>query len=151
MRDDFQSSKPWAVTVISYGTRGCTSWNWKDPLSRVVTVRRSLLSELLSSTVALGTGSLFTSIAVPMTIPDFSSDFPFCPNKYTGSAKVIATAIVERIRDRLSMCLVRFVSEYMGAGSLPCTLRFALSPSVVLLFDHQRKRTMQPARHPGNR
>src|SRR5262252_2538925 len=149
MLAEFQSAKSWAVMVIWYGTPDCTSRNSKDPRSPVVTVRGSLLSRFLSSTVALETGPPFMSMAVPTMISDFSSGISFCLNKHTGTAKVIAATMARRIRNRLGMYLVLFVSEYMGAGSLPCTLRFILSPWMSFSFsDHRHIRTMQTARHP---
>src|SRR5262245_44292750 len=127
MLADFQSAKSWAAIVIAYGTPGGRSRNSKPPLSVVVATRGTLLSGLLSSTVALGTGSPFASSAVPIMIADFGSGFTICPNKHTGTAKVIATAIAKRIRARLGMDLILFVCECMGAGSLPC-FAFVLSP-----------------------
>src|SRR5215831_619166 len=109
MLDEFQSEKAWARMIISYGTPGGTSRNSKPPLSGVVTRRGLLLSKAFSSTLALGTGSPLTSIAVPTMIPGFSSGFAFSPSRHVGT--IVAIAIAKRIRVRLSMYLVLLLSE----------------------------------------
>src|SRR5215469_1238967 len=95
MLDEFQSAKSCAVMLISYGTPGGTLLNLKAPLAGVVTTRGSLLSKLFNATLAFGTGSPFTSRAVPTMVPDSGSDSALCPNKQVGSMKIIASPIAK--------------------------------------------------------
>src|ERR1700733_2954262 len=106
---DLQSAKSFALTLIWYGVAGFTSLNSKKPLSGVTSVRRSLLSRVSRTTVALGIGSQFASVTVPTSFPGLDClPCKLCPCMVTESTRAIAGTTAERMGEKIDMRLSLF-------------------------------------------